>query len=74
MGTTGAVTAAGDGEVAWAATAPGGSRATGSRARSLKAVGEVCQARKSAAGLTQLAARRWGNGANRRGGGRRWWS
>jgi hypothetical protein len=33
----------------------------------MKAVGEVCWARRSDAGLTQIVARRWGSGATWRG-------
>jgi hypothetical protein len=36
----------------------------------MKAVGEVRRARRSEAGLTQIATRRWGSGVARRGGGR----
>jgi hypothetical protein len=35
----------------------------------VKTVGEVHRARRSEAGLTQIAARRWGSGAAWRGGG-----
>jgi hypothetical protein len=41
------------------------------RGEGTKAMGEVHRARRSEAGLTQIAARRWGSGAAQRGGGRR---
>jgi hypothetical protein len=53
-------------------------RACGVKGEGIKAVGEVCQARKSVAGLTQVAVdgggAQLGSGAAWHGGGRWWWS
>jgi hypothetical protein len=66
-----AVTAAGNDAVAQAATTHQRLRCCGIGGEGMKVVGEVHWARRSEAGLTQIAARWWGSGAARRGGGRR---
>jgi hypothetical protein len=63
----GRVTAAENDAVAWAATARRWLVCCGVGGEGTKALGEVRRARRSEAGLTQIATHRWGSGAARRG-------